>query len=307
MEAAEENTSKGAAPKKLRIIFRGGIHINSDFENLLAENGLGKFEDFHKLEPEEVVKHVRDERMTCRVVLKAGGEPKDFYLKKTVYSPAVEIFRTVAKWTKQFNNAVREFDAYRLFLEAGIPTAIPVAAGKRGCCLRVETFCMTEALPQSEKLEDYVPKRFAPPLDGEKVREKHELARKVGVLARKMHNAKFNHRDLYLCHVRRLAADGSLAILDLNRAGRFPMGLPERWIVKDVAALAAGPMPDGIVHDTDRLRCFKAYMDQAGKLPADERDLLFKVAARVKSLRARGEKSRKRDADYMAKETALGK
>ncbi|TET38242.1 MAG: hypothetical protein E3J72_03705 [Planctomycetota bacterium] len=285
---------------------KNGILYNVDYEKFLDENGLKGFDDFYNLEPDAVVKRVRDERATMRVKLKSGGGERIFYLKRTVYNPLLEAARTVLKWTKQFNNMVHEFEACRRFLEAGLPTAVPVAAGRRGSIRRVETFCLSAGLGETEKLEDYAPKRFSPPLDGGRIREKHSLAKKIGRLARKMHDSGFNHRDFYLCHVHRFVDGGGLAILDLNRAAFFPGGVLGRWVVKDLAALDAGPVPDGVLHATDRLRCFKSYLGREGKMTAEDRELLKQVNTRAAALRVRGEKSRRRDAEYMSREAAGG-
>jgi heptose I phosphotransferase len=187
-----------------------------------------------------------------------------------------------------------------------LPAAVPVAAGRRGSFWRVETFCLSAGLGETEKLEDHAPKRFSPPLDGKRIREKHSLAEKIGRLARKMHDSGFNHRDFYLCHVHRFVNGGELAILDLNRAGFFPGGVSERWVVKDLAALDAGPMPDGILHETDRLRCFKSYRGCKGKMTPADRELLKKVNQRAATLKIRGEKSRRRDAEYISRKAAGG-
>ena len=98
MEAAGEISQTGPPGNvTINVVSRGGILVNADFEKTLAENGLEKFGDFYSLEPEEVVKHVRDERMTCRVTLRVDGAPKTFYLKKTAYNPWRECWRAMVK------------------------------------------------------------------------------------------------------------------------------------------------------------------------------------------------------------------
>ena len=296
----------GTEDRALPIEIRDNIIINRNCNKFLHDNSLIKFDDFFNLPADAVIKRVRDERETRRVILRENGAQKTFYLKRTTYRPIMEFLRSIIKWTRQFNDAAREFRMYRAFRDAGLPTAAPVAAGKRGSIFRVETFCLTAAIGNTAKLEDYLPENFAPPLDGNKIGEKHALMRNLGKLAAMMHGAGFNHRDFYICHVHRFE-DGKLAILDLSRAGYFPAGVPERWIVKDLAALDSWPLPPGVLHATDRMRCFKAYLGRNGKLNARDRIFLAKILKRAASLRVRGEKSRRRDALFVAREAARAK
>ncbi len=50
-----------------------------------------------------------------------------------------------------------------------------------------------------------------------------------------MHDRGFNHRDLYLCHLLR-DTEGNLFVVDLHRVDRRRQ-VPERWKIKDIAAL----------------------------------------------------------------------
>ena len=71
----------------MNLRIQNGVLYNVDYEKLLDENGLKGFDDFYNLEPDAVVKRVRDERATFRVKLKSGGEEKVFFLKRTAYNP----------------------------------------------------------------------------------------------------------------------------------------------------------------------------------------------------------------------------
>jgi hypothetical protein len=63
-----------------------------------------------------------------------------------------------------------------------------------------------------------------------------ELCDELAALVARMHRAGWYHRDLYLHHLR-LTADG-LCLFDAGRA-RHEERPGERWLVKDLAALAS--------------------------------------------------------------------
>jgi len=88
-----------------------------------------------------------------------------------------------------------------------------------------------------------------------------ELAR----LTSWLHDGRYFHKDLYLCHFyipRRLIApaphwQGQVHLIDLHRFGRHPIAW-RRWQIKDLAQLLFSSDISGI-DDRDRLCFWRAY------------------------------------------------
>jgi Ser/Thr protein kinase RdoA (MazF antagonist) len=139
----------------------------------------------------------------------------------------------------------RELEWHRRLAALGVPVPAPAAAGPG--------FFASETLPGAVPLDDAL-RRGLP------AAEKRRLARALAALARRLHDARLCHRDLYLNHVL-LTPDGRLHLIDLQRVRRFRL---ERWRVKDLAALRASSALPGVTR-ADRLRFLVAY---AGGRPA---------------------------------------
>ncbi len=97
-------------------------------------------------------------------------------------------------------------------------------------------------------------------------------------LIQKMHACGFNHRDLYLCHILR-DGRGDLYIVDLHRV-QHRAAVPERWRVKDIAALNYSA-PAGIISRTDRLRFLKTYLG-TDRLTARDKRFALKILKKTR-------------------------
>jgi heptose I phosphotransferase len=111
------------------------------------------------------------------------------------------------------------------------------------------------------------------------------MIRRVADLTRRLHQAGFNHRDWYLCHIfARREEDGTwqLRVLDLQRVDRRRW-LRRRWIVKDLAALNYSA-PRGVVTAGDRARFLKAYLDD-GRALREHRALIRAIVGKTARIR----------------------
>ena len=219
-----------------------GTAWNASFEDLIARHGLRDFEAVMQRQDGEIIKHAVAQRKTVRLQLPGSSL---VYLKR--HYP-VSIFTAVKNYLMLAAEptAFDEFENIIAFLRAGLPTVTPIAAGRgRG------SFLITEALGGSTRLDHY--------LGQAKLSHaaRIKLICSLAGLIRKMHAAGFNHRDLYLCHILRDGQE-NLYIVDLHRVQRRA-SIPERWLVKDIAALNYSA-PAGIISRTDRLRFFKVYL-----------------------------------------------
>ena len=154
--------------------------------------------------------------------------------------------------------AFDEFSNILAFHQAGLPTMIPVAAGKRaGKVFGSESFLVTKGIKDCVTLETYAESC----LKTKTFIEKTKLIKKTALLSRKMHQSGFNHRDFYLCHLfigTKEYNKDELFIVDLHRVD-IRKKVPERWIIKDLAALNYSAKSKNITR-TDKLRFLKYYL-----------------------------------------------
>jgi tRNA A-37 threonylcarbamoyl transferase component Bud32 len=90
--------------------------------------------------------------------------------------------------------------------------------------------------------------------------ERRPLARRLGEALAGVHNAGFDHPDLYSKHVL-VSPDGRVCFLDWQRSRRGHVGWPRRW--RDLAALHA-TVADELASVRDRLTFLRAYLRRAG-------------------------------------------
>ena len=229
-----------------------GVFYNADFQDLIHRNSLLDFDRLMSLSEGEVVKHAVPERKTVRFYLKTDDGPVEAYLKLVYPLSLIRFFTRVLKLSLP-GTALDEFTNITRFHRAGLPTMIPFAAGKRRCGLfRTESFLVTKSIEGCRRLDDFFSR-----LQDVPVEDKRELIRKVALLVKKMHECGFNHRDLYLCHTL-LDRNGRLFLVDLHRVDKREK-VPERWKVKDIAALNYSA-PKHSITRTDRLRFFRNYL-----------------------------------------------
>ena len=232
-----------------------GTALNAAFEQAIRDNGLLDFDAMMGFDRGEVVKHAITQRKTVVFTLRDGSRA---YLKRhfpTGFFTALK--KLLSLWPEP--TAFDEFENIIAFIRAGLPTVVPIAAGRR----HGSSFLVTEALDGCTRLDDYLGQTELA------AAARAELLCRLAALIRKMHAAGFNHRDLYLCHILR-NGQGNLYIVDLHRVQQRA-AVPERWLVKDIAALNYSA-PAGIISHTDRLRFLKTYL---GTKRLSDRDKRF--------------------------------
>jgi heptose I phosphotransferase len=284
-----------------------GVCVNSAFRSFLTENRLDSFESFMSITPQEMIKKVRDDRHTARVILSSGGTQVAAYLKVSVYSWLRNFLRSIRKFTLQRGSLVHEYENLVRLREIGVPSITPIAAGTRRRGFRCESFLLTADLGPTCKLEDFIPVEFDKPFESPQREKKLELVRAVARMTRAMHEGGVNHRDYYLCHIHVLAGGQpwpQLYVIDLNRADRRGrVGL--RWRVKDLAALHYSA-PGSVFSRTDRLRFLKSYLglDNLGR---KERGLVRRIVRKSAQIARHAERSKARDREYMEKARESGR
>lgn len=183
-----------------------------------------------------------------------------------------EILKNLVQLRPPVLGADAEWRAALRLRYAGLETVEPLAFGRRGRNpARRRSFVVTRevrhAVSLEACLEAWAQGRAVAAPDGTTFpppgpRERFRLVEAVARLARRMHDAGINHRDLYVCHVWLGAAPGPdraprLLLMDLHRAQIRP-AVPERWRRKDLAALLYS-VRDLAPGRSLRLRFLRAY------------------------------------------------
>ncbi len=165
------------------------------------------------------------------------------------------------KWP--ISGAENEWRAIKLLEKLNIPTTPLVAYGRRGTNpVSKQSFIITEDLKNCVSLEDFCRNWPNSPPDPE---FKRTLIKEVARIAGDMHRAGLNHCDLYICHFLLELANHQvpdpdkpiLHLIDLHRV-RQRQTLPQRWQVKDLAALHFSSFEIGLTR-RDRLRFIETY------------------------------------------------
>ncbi len=179
---------------------------------------------------------VRDLKARANLILEVGG------------------LKVFVKHHKKGRKA-READAVTAVSAARVPTAALAFAGiDRELGAVSGTLDLAPARPLDDLLREGA-------LDRRQIRRTFEaLADVVGTL----HDARYNHRDLYLCHVFVDASEERprIALIDLERLRKHRRTLGPR-VVKDLAALASS-MPEGATHVRQRAHFLLRYMARRG-------------------------------------------
>jgi len=199
--------------------------------------------------------------MDGRTTLRFREKGYSYFIKKHLGIGWGEVFKNLMQLKLPVLSAKNEFVAINKLTALGVDTMTLVAYGVRGRNpAKVQSFVVTEDLVDTISLEDYCAswgKGEAPTF-----REKQLLISKVAHITKTMHHSGMNHRDLYICHfllrgMPNVSTDFKLFLIDLHRA-QVRKKVPERWLVKDLAALYFSAMHIGLTK-RDLLRFIKQY------------------------------------------------
>lgn len=267
-----------------------GLTVNADFLDLLVRNRLDEPGLLAGFAGGTAVKKGRH-RSVFRIEAGEGPERRTLYLKRH-YWPLREKIRYLLPWLKR-EDAGNEWRNMVLLKELGFRTLTPVAFGtaaKFG--VPVFSLTLTEEISGGERLDHYFGSNFAPPLSGERVKEKRALIRRLASLAAEFHGKGLNHQDFYLCHFLFRERDGEIFIVDiqrLHRSGRI--STHDR--VKDLAQLYYSAERTGIFSRTDYVRFVKWYSGKT-RLAESDRELCARVAAKTERIARHDAKLRQR-------------
>ena len=214
--------------------------------------------------------HAKQGRSTGRWVLEKAGRTLAVYLKRHYRLPLWQGLMA-ALWPRgDWSPALQEFHHLRWAAEQGLPVPRVVAAGEYLHPLgRLQSFLAIEELSGMLPLHQAIPqafRRLAPP---DFRRWKTGLTREMARLTRFLHQRRYFHKDLYLCHFYIPAIDtgivpewkGRVHMIDFHRLGHHPFTWLW-WRIKDLGQLLYSSAIPG-VDVRDRLRFWRQYLQPA--------------------------------------------
>lgn len=181
--------------------------------------------------------------LEARKTLQFYCEGKSYFLKIHRGVGWLEILDNLLRGRCPVLGAEDEYRAIKKLEGLGIDTMSVSAFGKNGRNpAKQKSFIITDDLTETISLEDFCLswKDKAPDFYLKK-----GLIKKVALISKILHENGVNHRDYYLCHfllhipngVNRVNANELvLSLIDLHRA-QIRSKTPQRWVVKDIAAL----------------------------------------------------------------------
>ena len=244
----------------------GQLTVASEFLPSLRAAGLDSMAKVMALPSTNVVRSVPG-RSTMRIELPGFTA----YLKRYesgYRSLAKKILRLI-HWPGFDDEASREWRKIRLLRQHGFLTATPIAVGQQGHA----SFLLQQEIPGGKPADEYLQTLTMP--------RRRRLLPQLGALARRLRDAGFVHKDLYLKHifVVERGDEWDLYLIDLQRV-LGPRRHRERWYLKDAAALAHSTRVRSHCSRTDLLRLYQGYAP--GEM---DREFIRKAWSRLERLR----------------------
>lgn len=263
----EKRKTRGAVPP-----LSGEVWIARDTNDLLIRHGLASLDGVMAYSEGDVFKR-KENRTVTRVWLEDGERRTQVYIKR---------YRR-----DRDSNGRREWENIQLFRDAFLPTLEPLAFGEGERSGEKISFLITRGFSNATWLDLYLKDRFSRPLKPEAIAEKRRILRETALLARRMHDAGYIHRDFNLAHLFvEEKKDGGLdyRIIDLGRVLRHPRWF-RRWVIRDLATFDADLKREYTTRG-DRLRFYLVYMG-VSRLDAGDKRLIRRILWKSRRIAAR--------------------
>jgi tRNA A-37 threonylcarbamoyl transferase component Bud32 len=209
-----------------------------------------------------------------RMVYRADLDEGSIYIKHyLVPGPRAKL----RQWVRR-GKGRNESKRARALARVGVPTFEPIALGEqRRKGVLFENYLITRAIENSIPLDRFVETEVAHAPPAEATRVRRALARALGRMTAKLHDAGFLHRDFHPGNVLvQTGADGEpvLSLVDLD-ALRLRKKLTRSDVIENLSLLNHYFWIRG--ERTDRHRFMLAYLDARKSAIADHKDLARSV------------------------------
>lgn len=216
--------------------------------------------------------HAKQGRSTGRWILRDDSGHLAVYLKRHYRLPWWRGLLAALWPDAGWSPALQEWEHLEWARAQGVPVPKGVAAGEYiGPWGRLQSFLAVEELADMLPLHEAVPLAEARLDATEFARWKRGLIGELVRLTRLLHDRRWFHKDLYLCHFYIHRDDaarlpdwaGKVHVIDLHRLAHHPRTW-RVWQVKDLAQLLYSSEIPGI-SATDRLRFWKQYLGTSAR------------------------------------------
>lgn len=195
-----------------------------------------------------------------RKTIRFEEQGESYFIKMHTGVGWKEILKNLIQLKWPVLGAKNEYLAIKRLTDLAIDTMTLVSYAIRGWNpAKLQSYVVTEELKNTISLEDYCASWITHPPS---YRVKQLLIGKVAAIAKKMHENGINHRDFYICHFLMknntvFSDDIHLFLIDLHRV-QLRKKVPQRWLIKDLAALYFSAMQIGL-SQRDYYRFIKIY------------------------------------------------
>jgi heptose I phosphotransferase len=213
--------------------------------------------------------HAKQGRSVGRWVLQAGGRELVVYLKRHYRLPWWRGLLALVWPDAAWSPGLQEWRHLEQARAAGLPVPEAVAVGQYvGPGVRLQSFLAVEELTGMLPLHEAIP-LAATRLDPAGFAAwKRGLLAEMARLTRALHQRRWFHKDLYLCHFYVAEADtrrlppwpGRVRLIDLHRLGHHPWTW-RFWRAKDLAQLLFSSAVEGVTA-RERLRFWRLYLGE---------------------------------------------
>jgi hypothetical protein len=224
------------------------LEINPFYEALCRRLGLTTVEAFLRLPGVVVTGH--PDRHVARVTLDEGPGAIHGFLKRQHRVRFKERLGNALQGFGFVSKSAREAAVLQRARAAGVSCPDWIALGEDlpGCA-----FLLLREENGMADLRDFL---HAPRSEG--LRERRKIAKHLGTVLARAHQAGLTHPDLYAKHLLIDPTHGRISILDWQRSHqRKRVSWAERW--RDLAALAA-TVPEDWAGPGEQLACLRAYL-----------------------------------------------
>lgn len=273
-------------PDSTWMVLPGSGHgfVRRSWITPLAAAHLTCTDDFFAVRGEALTKPGLGRRYRARLTLGTDADMVVLFLKRYGGESLREWIRRWVEDGMISSVAEREVRVAAMLTQANVPAVQPVAWGRQGTWgPRQKSFVVMTTVP-GISLENWLHAR-AGRSSAEDWRLKCAVTDELAFLVRRLHQAGWRHRDLYLCHVfvDERAPMFTLTLLDLARVFR-PRLRSERWLVKDLAQLLYSAQPYS--SRSLRMRFLHQYLN-CRKLNGTQRTLARRIVAKCDQIAQR--------------------
>jgi len=257
--------SKNNLSSNISCTERPYLTLNNEYQELMERAPFHSFESIWNFSNGETIKQIKA-RSVIRLEIRHHDIKRTFYIKLH-NSEFIGLSRLFSRLfpRRSLSQGRLEFENICAFRKNSLPTVVPVAAGEKfSRFFWARSFLITEDFSPFISLEALLenqPQFLSGPKSENR---KRILLREIAVLARKMHQNGFNHRDFNATHILLNYDNGSdipqIALFDFQRVEKR-MYFRFRWKIKSIARLNF-TLPDDIFNKKDRIFILLSYKDK---------------------------------------------